>query len=294
MKHSIMKVLTGILVTSMLFSQTNVDTRISQAQKLESEKQFKKAFKLYEKIHKDDPENNGITYKLATMAYSAKDFKKAVKYYEKLAPNGNPTVLYNLACSLAMQGKNKKALSALETAVEKGFNQLTLMKTDPDLTSIRDSEAFQAIAKSVKSIENYPEAQRFDFWVGEWNVYGLNDARVGESTIEKILSGNVILENWSGGSGYSGKSFNHYHIDSGKWVQYWVDQSSSRIFFEGNFDSDQNALVYFERLEPGSEKPMRRLTFFDVAPDSVRQFSQLSSDGGENWTVEYDFMYVRK
>ncbi|MBC8375266.1 MAG: tetratricopeptide repeat protein [FCB group bacterium] len=294
MKNSIIILLIGVLFSGLAMGQETPDPRIEQAQQLEVEKKFKEAFKLYEKIHKTAPEDNALTFKLAGMAHTSKNYKKAIKYYEKLAPNGNPTVLYNLACSYAMRGKEKKALEALESAVDKGFIQLGLMKTDPDLSSIRDSEKFEMIASSVKSIENEPEAQKFDFWVGEWNVYGLNDAKVGESTIQKILNGNVILENWNGAGGFTGKSFNHYHMDSGRWIQYWVDQSSGRIYFEGNFDPEQNAMVYYEQVDKDSEKPLRRLTFFDISPDSVRQYSQLSSDYGKNWNVEYDFMYVRK
>jgi tetratricopeptide (TPR) repeat protein len=294
MKRIIVVFLLTLMSMGMATGQSSADPRIEQAQQLEAEKKFKEAFKLYEKIHKSAPENDAITYKLGSMAHAAENYKKATKYYEKLAPNGNPTLLYNLACSYAMYGKEDKALEALKNAVEKGFLQLGLMRTDPDLASIRDTEEFEMIAGSVKAIENEPEAKKFDFWVGEWDVFGQSGVKVGESSIQKILNDNVILENWSGAGGYSGKSFNHYHIDSGRWIQYWVDQSSGRIYFEGNFDPEQNAMVYFEQVDKDTQKPLRRLTFFNISPDSVRQFSQLSSDHGKTWNVEYDFMYVRK
>lgn len=294
MLRYLLGLVTIIFTCGIVFGQTPEDPRIEQAQQLEAAKETKKAFRIYEKIHQDDPQNNAITYKLGAMAHAAKKYKKAIKYYGKLAPNGNPTVLYNLACSYALYGKEDEALETLRSAVEKGFAQLALMRSDPDLASIRHTEAFETIAASVKSIENYPEAQAFDFWVGEWNVYGLNGAKVGESSIQKILNNGVILENWSGGSGYAGKSFNHYHIASGRWIQYWVDQASGRIYFEGNFDATQNAMIFHEKLKTDQEKPDRRLTFFHISKDSVRQYSQLSTDGGEHWNVEYDFMYVRK
>lgn len=293
MKNLTIRILIYTIMATLLVGQTT-DPRIKEAQNLESEKRINEAIMLYEKIHKDSPDNNGITYRIAALAYGAGDYKKAAKYYQKLAPNGNPTVLYNLACSLSQAGKTRKALKYLEQAVEKGFNQYSLMKTDSDLDPLRTSDKFEEIMKAVVSIENIPEAQKFDFWVGEWNVYNTQETKVGESRIEKILKNGVILENWYGGSGVEGKSFNHYHIESKKWIQYWVDQSSGRIYFEGNYDPEQKAIVFHERLDQGSEKPLRRLTFFDVSPDSVRQFSQLSSDNGESWSVEYDFKYVRK
>ena len=284
----------ALLLVSLSFGQSSVDPRLTQAQELEAAKNFSDALALYEVIYADQPENNAMAFKIAGMAYGIKDYKKAVTYYEILAPNGNPTVLYNLSCSLALSGKKKQALDALKTAVEKGFTQLALMKTDPDLASIRELDRFSAIARTVKSLDNYPEAKKFDFWVGEWNVYNQQDVKVGESSIEKILKDAVILENWTGGSGNIGKSFNHFHIESGKWVQYWVSQSSDRIFLEGNYDSAQKAIVFYERMDLGIEKPQRRLTFFNISADSVRQFSQQSTDDGATWFVEYDFIYVRK
>lgn len=290
----IMLFISTLVLASFVYGQAPADPRLTQALELEATSNFEEAMVLYEAIYVDQPQNNAMAYKIAGMAYGIKNYKKAVIYYQILAPKGNPSVLYNLACSLNMMGKKKQSLDALETAVEKGFTQLTLMKSDPDLASIRELKRFHAIAKSVKALENYPEAQKFNFWVGEWNVYNQQDVKVGESRIEKILKDGVILESWTGGSGNTGKSFNHFHIGTGKWVQYWVDQSSDRIFLEGNYDPTQKAIVFYERIDQGSEKPQRRLTFFNISPDSVRQYSQQSTDGGTTWFIEYNFIYLRK
>jgi len=291
---TLIKLLIAIIVIVNYGLSQTMDPRLEKAQALEVSKDFEKALKLYEKISRDEPDNYALTFKIASLAYSLKDYKKAATFYEKLAPNGNPSVLYNLACSFSLAGKEKKALQYLGEAVEQGFNQLSLMKTDPDLAAIRELNAFTEIMHRVKSIENYPEARAFDFWVGEWNVFNPQGNQVGESSIEKILADHVILENWYGGQGFEGKSFNHYHIDSGKWIQYWVDQASGRIHFEGNYDPDQHAMVYHEVNTAERGKSARRLRFFNVSQDSVRQLSERSTDSGKTWSVEYDFMYIRK
>ena len=36
------------------------------------------------------------------------------------------------------------------------------------------------------------------------------------------------------------------------------------------------------------------LTFFRIGKDSVRQFSEISSDSGRTWRPNYDLMYVRR
>jgi hypothetical protein len=37
----------------------------------------------------------------------------------------------------------------------------------------------------------------------------------------------------------------------------------------------------------------RRLRFFDLGANRVRQLSEGSTDAGKTWTVEYDFTYQR-
>ena len=37
-----------------------------------------------------------------------------------------------------------------------------------------------------------------------------------------------------------------------------------------------------------------KLTFFHIAKDSVRQYSETSSDSGRTWQAAYDLMYVRR
>src|SRR5262245_5513099 len=77
------------------------------------------------------------------------------------------------------------------------------------------------------------EFRQFDFWLGEWTVPAPGGKPPGHSRIESILDGCVILENWQGGSGYTGKSFNIYNRETGHWEQFWVDTTGSRLHLVG-------------------------------------------------------------
>ena len=284
----------SLIFTITIYSQ-NASTKIQEADSLVKNKEYQKAEKLYHDIIKSEPGHNLAIYKLASLYYLEKKYNEAIKNYLILAPNKNPTVLYNLACTYSLNNNKPEALKYLWEAVNNGFSQVSLLKTDPDLTNIRNEKQFVELIKSVKSLENFPEAKKFDFWVGEWNVYNPQKQKAGESKIEKILKGAVILENWTGVNGYSGKSFNHYNMDKKKWVQYWVDQKSNSIYFEGNYDSTKKAIVYYSYDHAKDASPfIRRLTFYNLGPDEVRQFSQRSTDNGETWSTEYDFSYIRK
>ena len=65
-------------------------------------------------------------------------------------------VHYNLACSLALLGDRKGALSSLEEAVARGFHDLAQLTQDPDLASLRaavsaDSVYDDAIARRIRA-----------------------------------------------------------------------------------------------------------------------------------------------
>ena len=42
------------------------------------------------------------------------------------------------------------------------------------------------------------------------------------------------------------------------------------------------------------ERRQVRLTFFRIDPNTVRQFSEVTADGGTTWQVNYDLIYTRR
>jgi tetratricopeptide (TPR) repeat protein len=295
-KYKVPYILLLIFIIAMQCSgQVNLNAIIQKADSLTRNKKFGEAEELYKKVIKDEPNNHLAVYRLAALYYSEGKYDDAINNYLILAPNKNPTVLYNLACIYSLTDNKTEALKYLEEAVNNGFNQLSAVRTDNDLNNIRNEKKFEEIVKSIESPDNFPEAKKFDFWVGEWDVYNPQNQKSGDSKIEKILKDAVILENWTGVNGYTGKSFNHYDMDKKKWIQYWIDENSSSIYFEGNYDSTKNAIVFYSYDHAKDKSPyVRRLTFFNLAPDTVRQFSQRTTDEGKTWSIEYDFNYVRK
>ena len=149
-----------------------------------------------------------------------------------------------------------------------------------------------------KPCETNPKYTEFDFWIGDWTVYNQQNAIAGFSKISKILENCVILEEWTSattlknGMYYSGKSYNTYDANSGEWQQCWVDNvGGSTEFLNGKYEND--ALVFttdsFKKDTINSAK--RRLTFFNLEKDKVRQLGEISLDDGKTWKTEYDLEY---
>jgi tetratricopeptide (TPR) repeat protein len=59
----------------------------------------------------------------------------------------DPIALYNLACSLSMQGETEKSLVQLGRALKLGYHDFNHLEIDPDLDSVRQTPHFAALVK---------------------------------------------------------------------------------------------------------------------------------------------------
>lgn len=69
---------------------------------------------------------------------------------EALKPDRAGSVWYDLACFRAVAGDRKGALGSLRTAVKKGFREVELIETDPDLASLREERDYRAIVGELR------------------------------------------------------------------------------------------------------------------------------------------------
>lgn len=157
--------------------------------------------------------------------------------------------------------------------------------------------AISLLAQRPCSAENY---RQFDFWIGDWDVYAKNGNKAGNSKISLILDSCIILEEWTSANStqgliYSGKSFNTYNAATRQWKQTWVDNvGGSTEYPQGSYKD--NKMVFITDPFPFRKDTMavRRLSFYNLAADKVRQHGEITKDNGGTWSTEYDLEYRRK
>jgi hypothetical protein len=136
------------------------------------------------------------------------------------------------------------------------------------------------------------EYRQFDFWLGEWDVTDHGE-KIATSSIQSIVGGCIVFENYSQGDGYTGKSFNFYDAALGKWRQTWVDAFGNVSEFSGEFRD--GAMRYEgETHRAEGRKVLRKMILTKLDADHVRQYSERSLDDGKTWSVAYDYIYVRR
>jgi len=130
-------------------------------------------------------------------------------------------------------------------------------------------------------------AHEFDFWIGEWDVFGPAGAHLGVNSIRPLFGTGTLAEHWRSDSGIEGHSLNCFDQERHRWHQTWVDSGGDMLLLDGGL-SDDGAMV-MEGLSGGERQ---RITWSQEG-DDVRQVWETSADGGETWTVAFSGLYRR-
>lgn len=67
----------------------------------------------------------------------------------RLVPD-NPTVHYNLACSLSILGHRDEALESLASAIELGYDDADFMRRDEDLRNVWSEDGFRRLIDRIR------------------------------------------------------------------------------------------------------------------------------------------------
>ncbi len=137
------------------------------------------------------------------------------------------------------------------------------------------------------------EHRQFDFWIGDWEVKTGDDKVAGTNRIEKILNGCVLMENWEGTGGSTGKSFNMYFARDETWRQTWVDGNGGRLDLSGGLDG-ADMVLSGEMPGRNGATALHEIRWSPLEDGRVRQHWRVSTDGGETWQDAFVGFYSKK
>ncbi len=139
-----------------------------------------------------------------------------------------------------------------------------------------------------------PQDRQFDFWAGRWNVTdNATGKAAGTNDITREYGGCVLQEHWRGAEGDNGSSFNHYDAARKVWHQTWVDDGGGLLLLDGGMKDGSMVLSGSRPARRGTGTVIDRITFTPQPDGSVRQWWQISRDGGTTWITSFDGIYRR-
>lgn len=258
---------------------------------------WKAAAAAYEKIVKAEEKNVGARYRYGISLLGLGDNMNAQSQLENVFA-ASPNAIFALALSraYARNGNKSKTYETLERSVRLGGIAPETLNTEADFASLRSEPRFVELIKrsdmAVNPCKASPEFRQFDFWIGEWDVKNPQGVLSGSSSVQLILGQCIIFENWTGGSGTNGKSFNIYDANDKKWHQTWVDDKGTFTHYIGGL-VDGKMVVVAETIIAG-QKTLAKMTFSKLPNGDVRQFGENSTDDGKTWVTAFDLIYSRK
>lgn len=113
----------------------------------------------------DQPKNQARhLHLLARMdaSYARKDYAAMEKASRDGLALGSADELwaYNLACALALQGKDEAALAALDKAIDAGFLDTDYLVKDPDFATLRGTDGFKARLTRMARLTDHPDRKK--------------------------------------------------------------------------------------------------------------------------------------
>jgi hypothetical protein len=210
---------------------------------------------------------------------------------------------YRLAQAAAELHRSDDAISQLLRSAQAGmFQPPSAVDADRHFVSLKTNARWSAVLDAfdavVRPCMHDARFRAFDFWVGDWDVRPTGQPPTGPASRNTITiddNGCVLTEHWKALGGSEGQSFNIFDRSYGVWRQTWVDNIGGQHDYRGSIQNGN--LVYVgDTPAPNGQlgRVPTRLTFFHISRDSVRQFSEISTDSGRTWQTNYDLMYVRR
>ena len=286
----------GIYVAAAQGVRAAGDTAIAHAD-------WKTLISVYQPVVTREPDNGMAWFRLAAgLQEDGRLTDAASAYREALRVGFQPgQAELRLARVFARLHDDDSAIVHVENATKAGV-VVELLTSEADFNALRRRPRYAALVDSLENARypcrQMPETRQFDFWLGDWEVTPWGSAAtisLGRPAINRVtmeLEHCVIHEHWTSSTGGKGESINFWDPNRRAWRQIWMDAHQWSLDYEGQY---RDGAMRFDgwTLGPDGSRRLEKLTFFNVAPDTVRQLFQQSTDSGKTWNVTFDGRYVR-
>ncbi len=273
------------------------DTLVLRANALMQSKQYAEAAGLYERATEQHPDQFVNWVRLGMARQLGGEGDGAMTAYRKAITLGaGQTAKYNVGTLFALAHAPDSAFHWLQESVRAGFSNLQTLKDDHDLQGLHGDPRWAALVDTMTRAATpcmyRPESRAFDFWIGDWDVTTAAGQAAGTSSVQLLLDGCALYENWTSASNGSGKSLNSYNPELGMWQQFWTDRTGSVTEYRTSEWVGPSLRYTAQQLQPA--RATLHMTFTPVTRDLVRQAGEISTDGGKTWTTQYDLYYHRR
>jgi len=117
---------------------------------------------------------------------------------------------------------------------------------------------------------------QFDFWLGEWNVYDIQEKLVGINSITKGSKNCLIFENWVKDARRGNSTFFYNSIDD-SWNQIYTDNIGFVLKLKGNIFNNTMTLKS-ELIEGNNKKYYNQISWILNKDGSITQLWEIYNE----------------
>jgi tetratricopeptide (TPR) repeat protein len=289
----------GVVMATPVSAQGVPDTTSARAESLFAAKDYAGAASAFRALTRAQPRQPRYWTRMGTSLQLLGRMDEAVAAYRHAIGLGvAPVAMYNLASVFAKRGQKDSAFHWLDALVTNAsYSNDKAVAADTDFAPLRSDARFAAVLERMRAALRpcltRKESRMFDFWVGDWDVKNPQGQPAGQSSVQLLLDGCALYENWTDSQGGGGKSLNSYNTDTKQWQQFWTDQYGRVTEYRESRWIDGSLQFTARQILPQGPA-LLHMTFTPVNPDLVRQFGEISTDNGKTWSPSFDLYYHRK
>jgi len=289
----------AVIPSQLIHAQAVPDTTSVRAESLFAAKDYVGAASAFQALANTHPKQPRYWTRLGTSLQLAGRPDEAVAAYRRAIGIGTaPVAMYNLASVFAKRGQKDSAFHWLDELVTNAsYSNDKAVAADADFASLRSDPRYEKVLADMRAVLRpcltRKESRMFDFWVGDWDVKNPQGQLAGQSSVQLLLEGCALYENWTDGQGGGGKSLNSYNTDTKQWQQFWTDQYGRVTEYRESTWINGSLQFSAQQIMPRGPA-LLHMTFTPVNPDLVRQFGEMSTDNGKTWAPSFDLYYHRK
>ena len=197
----------------------------------------------------------------------------------------------------AATGEKEKSLAYLQQAAAGGFAGFPQLDS-AQFNQIRTTDSFIKVKKDI--YENaFPclkdsNNNKFDFWVGEWDVF-VNNKKTADSKITKATGGCAVHEDYVVLTGlYAGQSISYYDPVEKRWEQYWVGSAGDKSEYYETENYTEDMQFIWKRKNAGGKEIWTKMSYIAQDQNTVIQTLVTSTDNGISWNPGFSGTYKRK
>jgi len=139
-----------------------------------------------------------------------------------------------------------------------------------------------------------PEFRQFDFWVGDWDSFDIDNGKesarsIARNHVDSILNGCVVHEDYDQFNGLHGESFTIFDRARHVWHQSWVTNGGVLWLLDGTRTGSRITLEGDNVTAAGRKQRIR--VFWEPQGADVRETATVSEDGGKTFTPLFDVLF---